>query len=149
MMEQPPNSIIVLDNATYHNKLKDEAPATANRKDKICVCLRRLNIPFDNHELKNTLLDKVKQNIPKLLYLTDEAEHDKGHTVLRLSVAQCELNPIELPWVSVKNNIALHNKKCNLTKIQHLTPEGFMHTTTDMWRGFCRHVVDVENDYFE
>ena len=23
-----------------------------------------------------------------------------------------------------------------------------MHTTTDMWRVFCSHVVDVENDYF-
>ena len=22
-----------------------------------------------------------------------------------------------------------------------------MHTTADMWRGFCSHVVDVENDY--
>ena len=23
-----------------------------------------------------------------------------------------------------------------------------MHTTTEMWRVFCSHVVDVENDYF-
>ena len=36
-----------------------------------------------------------------------------------------------------------------MTEIQRLTPERFTHTTTDMWRGFCRHVVDVENDYFE
>ena len=24
-----------------------------------------------------------------------------------------------------------------------------MDTTTDMWRNFCRHVVDIENDYFK
>ena len=35
-----------------------------------------------------------------------------------------------------------------MTEIQCLTPEGFTHTTTDMWRVFCSHVVDVENDYF-
>ena len=36
-----------------------------------------------------------------------------------------------------------------MTEIQRLTPEGSTHTTTDMWRGFCRILVDVENDYFE
>ena len=36
-----------------------------------------------------------------------------------------------------------------MAEIQRLTPQGFTHTTTDMWRGFCRHVVDVENNYFE
>ena len=35
-----------------------------------------------------------------------------------------------------------------MTEIQRLTPEGFTHTKTDVWRGFCMHVVDVENAYF-
>ena len=35
-----------------------------------------------------------------------------------------------------------------MTEVQCLTPEGCTHTTTDMWRVFCSHVVDVENDYF-
>ena len=42
-----------------------------------------------------------------------------------------------------------HNVKFNLTEVQRLTPEGFQHTTADMWRKFCRHVVDIENDYFD
>ena len=37
------------------------------------------------------------------------------------------VNPIKLAWASV---------------------QGCTHTTTDMWRVFCSHVVDVENDYF-
>ena len=31
-----------------------------------------------------------------------------------------------------------------MTEVQCLTPEGCTHTTTDMWRGFCRRVVDVD-----
>ena len=145
----PPNSVIVLDNATYHNKLKDKPPTTANKRDDIKDWLRQHGIHFEDHEIKRTLLEKVRQNRPEPLYLTDEAARDKGHTVLHLPVAHCELNPIELAWASVKGYVARHNKKYNMTEIQRLTPEGFTHTTTDMWRGFCRHVVDVENDYFE
>ena len=83
--------------------------------------------------------------------MTDDAatQHGHGHTVLRLPVAHCELNPIELAWASVKGYVAKHNKNFNLTEVQRLTADGFTHTTADMWRRFCRHVVDVENDYIQ
>ena len=51
-------------------------------------------------------MDKLKQNRPESLYFTDEAAHDKRHTVLSLSVAHCELNPIELAW---KEHVAKRN----------------------------------------
>ena len=69
--------------------------------------------------------------------------------MLRLPVAHCELNPIELAWASVKGYVAKHNKKHNLTEIEQLTPKGFEHITTDMGRQLCRHVVDIENKYFD
>ena len=81
--------------------------------------------------------------------MTDEAAQKHGHTVLRLPVAHCELNPIELAWASVKGYVAKHNQEFSLREVKRLTPEGFAHTTVDMWRGFCRHVVDVENRYIE
>ena len=31
--------------------------------------------------------------------------------------------------------------------MERLTTGAFAHTTTDMWKNFCRHVVKVENDY--
>ena len=89
-------STIVLDNATYHNKQKDKPPTTANRKNEIRQWLDRHNITYSDKDIKKTLLDKVKQHRPTPLYLTDEAAHKHGHTVLRLPVAHCELNPIEL-----------------------------------------------------
>lgn len=31
----PPNSVVIIDNAPYHNKLKDPPPTSANRKQEI------------------------------------------------------------------------------------------------------------------
>ena len=45
----PPNSVIVLDNATYQNKLKDKPPTTANKRDEIKDWLRQHGIHFDDH----------------------------------------------------------------------------------------------------
>ena len=45
--------------------------------------------------------------------------------------------------------MATHNKTYNLPEIEWLTSDGFTYTTTDMWRNFCRHVVAIENDFFE
>ena len=100
----PPTSV---DNASYHNKQKDKLPTTANRKDDIKRWLDKYNIEYDNKDITKTLLEKVKQDRPALLYLTDEAAHTHGHTVLKLLVAHCELNPIVLTWASIKGYIAI------------------------------------------
>lgn len=49
----------------------------------------------------------------------------------------------------MKGYVSKHNTTYTFQGIQTLTPEGFNHTTSDMWRGFCRHVVDIEKEYFE
>ena len=144
-LEEP--SVIIFDNASYHNKQKDKAPTSSDRKDDIKAWLDKHNIPYSDTDIKKTLLNKVKEHRPAPLYLTDEAANEQGHSILRLPVAHCELNPIELAWASVKNYIARRNTHYTLQEIERLTPEAFAHTTTDMWRNFCRHVVDVENDY--
>lgn len=140
-------SVIILDNASYHNKQKDKPPTSKDRKDDIKAWLDKHNVAYSDTDIKKTLLQKVKEHRPTPLYLTDEATNEHGHSVLRLSVAHCELNPIELAWASVKKYIAKHNVHYTLKEVETLTPDAFAHTTTDMWRNFCRHVVDVENDY--
>ena len=82
----PQQSVIILDNATYHNKQKDKPPTTANGKDDIRKWLEQHNIPYDNNDIKKTLLHKVKQHKPRPTYLTDEAAQQHGHTV---PVAHC------------------------------------------------------------
>ena len=142
-------TVIILDNASYHNKQKDQPPTSNDRKDDIRKWLDEHNIQYSQTDIKKTLLQLVKQHRPAPLYLTDEAIQNMGHTVLRLPVAHCELNPIELAWASVKGYVAKHNRDYTFAEVERLTPEGLKHTTTEMWRHFCRHVVDVENEYFE
>ena len=144
-LERP--TVIVLDNASYHNKQIDKPPITNDKKDDIKKWLDEHNIQYSPTDVTNTLLDLVKQHRPEPLYLTDKHIHEHGHTVLRLPVAHCELNPIELAWASVKGYVAKRNKDFTMKEIERLTPDGFKHTTTDVWRQFCRHVVDVENEY--
>lgn len=81
--------------------------------------------------------------------MTDEAARQHEHTVLHFPIVHCELNPIELVLASVKSYVAKHNKDFNLKEVEGLAPDGFKYTTVDMWKGFCRHVVDVENEYIE
>ena len=145
----PPNSVTIPDNAMYHNKQKDKAPTTATRKDDIKKWLDEHNIQYSEKDIKKTLQDKVRQHRPKSLYVTDELAEKYGHTVLRLPVAHCELNPIELAWALVKGYVAKQNKDFKLKDVERLTPLGFEHTTTDMWWNFCRHVIDIENKYIE
>ena len=54
-----PNSEVIVDNATYHNKQKNKATTTANKKDEINVWLSRQNIHCNNTDIKQTLLVKV------------------------------------------------------------------------------------------
>ena len=56
----PPNSLIFVDNTTYHNKQEDQVPTTANQKDGIKLWLNRQNIRYADTDIKITLLGKVK-----------------------------------------------------------------------------------------
>ena len=91
----------------------------------------------------------MKQHRPKPIYLTDKLANEYGHNILRLPVGHCGLNLIELAWALVKGYLAKHNTHYNLTHVQQLVPEGFKHTTVDMWKNVCRHVEDVEKKYIE
>ena len=96
-----------------------EIHSTSNdRKADVQQWLDEHNIPYNITDIKKTLLKLVQQYRPKPLYLTEEAIHEHGHTVLRLPVAHCELNPIELAWASVKGYVAKHNKDYNLQEIE-------------------------------
>ena len=139
--------MIELDNDSYHNKQKDKPPTSNDRKATIQKWLDEHNITYSPLDLKKTLLDLVERHRPKPLYLTDNAIYRKGHTVLRLPVAHCKLNPIEPARAAVKGYVAKRNKTFTMTETKQLTLDGFKHTTTDMWRNFRKHVVDIEKEY--
>ncbi len=55
-------SVIILDNASYHNKQKDRAPTSNDTKAIIQNWLDTHNIPYNTTDIKKTLLDIVKIN---------------------------------------------------------------------------------------
>ena len=72
----------------------------------------------------------------------------EGHKVVRLPVAHCTLNPIELAWAQVKGHIKLNTKKFNLNEVELLAWEGFATVTADHWKKPVMHVLEKVEDYY-
>ena len=108
-------AVIVMDNASYHSRRIDKAPNTGTRKNEIQQWLRRHNITFEEDMVKAELLTLVKNNKGADKYVIDEMAKSTNRSILRLPPYQCELNPIELIWAQIKNEVA---KKIQLLKLQ-------------------------------
>ena len=81
-------------------------------------------------------------------YVIDKMAHASGHEVVRLPVAHCTLNPIELAWAQVKDHIKANNTEFNLKEVESLTPEGFDVVTPDTWKNLVKHVQDKFEDHY-
>ena len=99
----PPHSVIVLDNAPYHNTVIEKVPVKSSTKPIMQNWLSNHGIPWDPKDLKKDLLEKIKLAAPQKRFEINEYAKRAGHTVLRSPVAHCELNPIELVWARVKD----------------------------------------------
>jgi hypothetical protein len=61
----PANSVVVIDNAPYHNKQQDKCPTSATTKREMQKWLRSKNIPFGNDMLKPQLYEVIKMHKPR------------------------------------------------------------------------------------
>lgn len=104
----PPNSVLVLDNASYHNVQVDRCPTTATRKADMQSWLSRHNIQFAPKMLKPELLMLCKQHKTEPVYVVDELLARHGHQALRLPPYHAELNPIELIWANLKGEFFIN-----------------------------------------
>ena len=139
------SSVIVLDNAKYHNADVEKQPTTSTRKADIQPWL-----PFDNSMLKSELLQLVRLNPVPTVYTTDVVAESAGHCVLCLTVAHCELNPIEMIWTQVKGYAARKNKTFTMSEAVKLSHDGINNVTAENWAACVQFVVDkVEPDFWE
>ena len=88
----PPHSLIILDNAKYHNTVVEKVPTKSSRKEDMRQWLTRHGIPFNPNDLKRDLLCLIKASNIRTKYKTDVIAEKFGHEVVRLPVAHCELN---------------------------------------------------------
>lgn len=139
-----PNSVVVVDNAPYHNVQVEIVPNASSRKAVIQQWLEKHGILYDADSLKVELLKLIRQNKPeKVRYKIDEIFEASGHSVLRLPPYHPILNPIENIWGQVKGRVAKQNVSQKLKDVKVLAEEEFAKVTVEDWRKTCRYFIII------
>ncbi len=97
--------------------------------------------------LKAELVDILTRVAPQPTYTLDEIAHKKWHEVLRTPLYHPELQPIEICWGIVKNEIA---RNCDFTMnnlIQQLE-NAFGKVTAKTCAGLIKKTRDVEDAFW-
>ncbi|XP_040068138.1 uncharacterized protein LOC120841325 [Ixodes scapularis] len=145
-----PNSVIVIYNAPYHSRKAEAVPTTATKKGEIQQWLSSKNLDWTATIKKKDLLSilaTVKHRYTK--YKVDVMATDAGHTVLRLPPYHCELNPIELIWARVKQEVASKNITFKPNDAKRLLREAVDNVTAVHWHDCVEHVKKMEAKFRE
>lgn len=105
----PAASLIVMDNAPYHNVYVDGVfyPTTATKKADLQRWLQQHHpTMYQEAMIKAELLAVCRQLCPKPAYELDRLAEAAGHQILRTPQYHPELQPIENCWGVVKNHCA-------------------------------------------
>jgi hypothetical protein len=109
----PDKSLMIMDNASYHNTLSPCSPPPPNcSKERIWHGLIENQIPCEANSLKAELVAVLKKIAPIPVYAVDEMARRDGHEILSTPPYHPELQPIELGWGIVKSHIA---RNCDFT----------------------------------
>lgn len=146
----PATSLIVMDNAPYHNVYVDGVfyPTTSTKKAELQSWLQQ-NHPtmYQEAMIKAELLAVCRQLCPKPAYALDRIAEAAGHQILRTPQYHPELQPIENCWAVVKNHCAA---KCDYTMAglrAHLE-DGFEKVTPETCRAAIADMRSEEDRYW-
>ena len=143
----PENSVIVLDNASYHSRLLEKLPTTSWKKTDIINWLSKKNIPFEDGMLKKELLKIVQENKSRFKKcVIDEMAKKRGIILLRLPPYHCELNPIELIWAQMKGYVARNNTAFKIKDVRELLKYSLNIITKENWKEAIKHVIKEEKN---
>ncbi len=145
----PKNSIIIMDNASYHNTTEENTfPKSNAKKEKLRKWLDDKEISWGEDLLKAELYALCKLFEPKPEYRVDKIAEAEGHSILRTPQYHPELQPIEMCWGVVKNYMSKH---CDFTlrKFRNNLPLAFSHVTSKTCQKLIAKTVAEENKYWE
>lgn len=146
----PPNSVIIMDNASYHSVKSEKIPTSNSLKSEMQEWLNKNNISYSKSLKKPELYNIIKMYKPRnIKYRIDNLAKQHGHEILRLPPYHCDLNPEELIWANIKKYVANHNKNFNMTTIQQLFDDALNQISQDDWKSAIRHVEDIEKSYWK
>lgn len=144
----PTKSVLVIDNASYHNVCIDKHPTSASTKKEMLAWLAERNIFHNPKDTNPELYKIIKSNKPAHRpYKLDTLLHEHGHSTLRLPPYHPELNPIEKIWATVKNWVAVRNITFKLADVKQLAIEKFNAITAAEWSAISSHVDKVVDEY--
>ena len=104
-----PNSVIVMDNASYHSVKLERRPTTSWKKSDLLEWLIKKGVQPQENSSKAQLQELAKKVDVTTTYVIDKIAEEAGHRVLRLPPYHCQYNPIELIWAQVKSYVAKKN----------------------------------------
>lgn len=144
----PENSLIIMDNASYHNILSEHSPPTSqSSKLKIREWLEQNKIYCRDDCLKPELVEVLAKIAPEPIFAVDEIAIAHGHKVLRTPPYHPELQPIEICWGVAKNHVA---RNCDFT-MKNLTLQlenGFSKVTAETCTKIITKVKRVEDEFW-
>ena len=145
-----PNSLIVIDNASYHSRNSEDYPLSKWRKAQFQKWLSENDISFSPDALRSELWVLCKRHrVEKTSKIAEEIAKKYGHEVLPLPPYHCELNAIELIWGDEKNDVARENKSITIEGVKKLFRKRRSKINKDICRNFIQHVRSVEDRYWE
>lgn len=144
------NSVIVLDNASYHSRQIQKVPNTSSTKATIQKFLLEHDLFYEDNYTKGQLLEVLRTGDFKKQYHIDEQAKTRGLTVLRLPPYHCIFNPIELIWGQLKKKIRRRNVFPKFdSRVVELIRSELNNITPSYWRMCIQHVISVEKNYFD
>jgi len=145
----PEKSIIIMDNASYHNRLSTNSPPTPkSSKERIVKWLKTKKVDCSGDLIKPELVELLNKFSPEPIYVTDEIAKSYGHKVLRTPPYHPELQPIEICWGVVKNHVGRH---CDFTmkNLEIQLDKGFNEVTSETCAKIIKKVRNVERKFWD
>jgi transposase len=148
----PDNSIIIMDNAKYHNILSDDTfPTPRSYKHELQEWLKNNHPELGAHDdktmLKAELYEICKKIAPPPVFKIDRLAEEYGHKVLRTPQYHCELQPIESCWGVVKNYCRDHCEFTMESLHKHLDI-GFSKVTESTCQKIIKKVREQEETFW-
>lgn len=151
----PDNSVIIMDNASYHNMyLKDNIPSLSSKKVIMQQWLDANNIAYEKDHLRSKLIELINEHRPTRIFKLDHLlKNDpelkvRNIEILRTPQYHPELQPIEKCWAVLKQHMAQH---CDFTisGLRKNLDSSWSKVTKKTMKGIMKKVAYWEDYHFE